>query len=39
MLSGVGEGALFDEPGVHPKILYLRRRMTTEEMKRLGGTG
>jgi hypothetical protein len=39
VLSGVGEGALFDEPGVHPKILYLRRRMTTEEMKRLGGTG
>jgi hypothetical protein len=38
ILSGVGEGVLFDEPGVHCKILHLRRRMTTEEMKRLGGT-
>jgi hypothetical protein len=39
VLSGVGEGVLFDEPGVHPKILHLCRRITTEEMKRLGGTG
>lgn len=39
VLSGVGEGALFDEPGVHSQILHLRRRMTTEEIKRLAGTG
>jgi hypothetical protein len=39
VLSGVGEGVLFDEPGVHSKILHLRRRMTTEEMKRLGDNG
>src|SRR5713226_5388396 len=36
VLSGVGEGMLFDEPGVHSQILHLRRRMTTEEMKQLG---
>ena len=39
VLSGVGEGALFEEPGVHSQILHLRRRMTMEEIKRLGGTG
>jgi hypothetical protein len=39
VLSSVGEGELFVEPGVHSKILHLRRRMTTEEMKQLGGTG
>jgi len=39
VLSGVGEGTLFHEPGVHPKILYLRWRMTAEEIKRLGRTG
>jgi hypothetical protein len=38
VLSGVGEGELFVEPGVHSKILHLRRRMTTEEMKQLSGT-
>jgi hypothetical protein len=37
VLSGVGEGELFEEPGVHSKILHLRRRMTTEEMKQLRG--
>jgi hypothetical protein len=37
LLSGVGEGVLFEEPGVRPEILHLRRRMTTEEMKLLGG--
>jgi transcriptional regulator with XRE-family HTH domain len=31
------EGVLFEEPGVRPEILHLRRRMTTEEMKLLGG--
>jgi hypothetical protein len=39
VLSGVGEGELFVEPGVHSNILHLRRRMTTEEIKQLGGTG
>jgi hypothetical protein len=37
LLSGIGEGVLFNEPGVRPEILHLRRRMTTEEMKQLGG--
>ena len=39
VLSGVGEGELFVEAGVHSKILHLRRRMTTEEIKQLGETG
>jgi hypothetical protein len=39
VLSGVGEGVLVEEPGVHSQILLLRRRMTMEEIKRLGGTG
>jgi len=38
VLSGVGEGVLFDEPGVHPRILHPCRRITTEEIKHLGGT-
>ena len=38
VLSGVGEGVLFDEPGVHPSILHLCRQITTEEIKQLGGT-
>jgi hypothetical protein len=33
LLSAVGEGVLFNEP----EILHLRRRMTMEEMKLLGG--
>jgi hypothetical protein len=37
LLSRIGEGVLFEEPGVRPEILHLRRRMTTEEMKLLGG--
>jgi hypothetical protein len=37
LLGGVGEGTLFEEPGVHPNIFHMRRRMTTEEMKLLGG--
>lgn len=39
VLAGVGEGELFVEPGVHSKILHLRRRMTTEEIKQLGESG
>ena len=37
LLAGVGEGVLFEEPGVRPEILHLRQRMTTEEMKLIGG--
>jgi hypothetical protein len=37
VLSGVGERELFEQPGVHSKILHPRRRMTTEEMKQLRG--
>src|SRR5712691_6285875 len=37
VLSSVVEGELFIEPGVNSKILHLRQRMTTEEMKQLGG--
>jgi hypothetical protein len=36
VIAGVGEGVVFDEPGVNPKILHLRKRMTTAEMQRLG---
>jgi hypothetical protein len=39
VLSGVGEGELFEEPGIHPQILHLRRRMTIEEIKLLAGSG
>jgi hypothetical protein len=39
VLSGVGEGELFEEAGIHLQILHLRRRMTTEEMKLLGSSG
>jgi hypothetical protein len=35
ILSGVGEGELFEEAGVLSQILHLRRRMRTEEMTRL----
>jgi len=38
VLSGVGAGALFDEPGVHTQILHLRQRMTTDQVKQLAGT-
>ncbi len=37
LLAGVGEGVLFEEPGVRPDIYHLRRRMTREEIERLGG--
>ena len=37
VLSSVGKGELFEEAGIHPQILRLRRRMTTEEIKLLGG--
>jgi hypothetical protein len=39
VLSGVDEGELFEEPGIHPQILHLRRRMTVEEIKLLGSSG
>jgi hypothetical protein len=37
LLSSIGEGDFFEEPGVRPEVLHLRRRMTTEEMKMLRG--
>jgi hypothetical protein len=37
LLSGVGEGALFDEAGfMYPDVYHLRRRMTLGEISRLG---
>ena len=37
LLAGVGEGVLFDEPGLAPGVYHLRRRMTLDEIKRIGG--
>jgi len=36
LLASVGEGVLFDEPGVNPNIYHLRRRMTAAEIEQLG---
>jgi len=36
LLAKVGEGVLFDEPGINPKIYHLRRRMTADEILQLG---
>ena len=36
LIAGVGEGALFDEPGIRPDIYHLRRRMTPAEIEQLG---
>jgi hypothetical protein len=37
LLSGVGEGARFDDAGLlYPDVYHLRRRMTLEEISRLG---
>lgn len=36
LLGGVGEGVLFDQPGIHPDVHHLRRRMTLREIERLG---
>ena len=37
LLAGVGEGVLFEEPGVRSDIYHLRRRMTREEIELIGG--
>ena len=37
LLAGVGEGVLFEEPGIRADIFHLRRRMTGEEIGLLGG--
>jgi hypothetical protein len=37
LMAGVGEGVLFEEPGVRPDIYHLRRRMAREEIELLGG--
>jgi hypothetical protein len=39
ILSGVGEGEVFEEAGVLSQILHLRRRMRTQEMARLDASG
>jgi hypothetical protein len=36
LLAGVGEGALFDEPGLD--VHHLRRRMTSDEIEQLAGS-
>jgi hypothetical protein len=36
LLAQVGEGILFDEPGINPKIYHLRKRMTAAEIEQLG---
>jgi hypothetical protein len=38
LLAGVGEGVLFDESGLRPDVYHLRRRMTPDEIERLGGS-
>jgi hypothetical protein len=37
LMAGVGEGVLFEEPGVRPDIYHLRRRMAREEIELLEG--
>ena len=39
VLSGVGEGELFEQYGMRSNLMHLRRRTTVEEMKRLGSNG
>jgi hypothetical protein len=36
LIAEIGEGVVFKEPGVNPKILHLRRRMTAAEIELLG---
>jgi len=38
LIAGVGEGVLFDEPGLRSDVYHLRRRMTLDEIKRIGGS-
>jgi hypothetical protein len=38
LLAKVGEGVLFDTLGMRPAIYHLRRRMTIEEIRRLGAS-
>lgn len=38
LLAKVGKGVLFDEPGIRPDIYHLRRRMTADEIRQLGGS-
>ena len=37
LLVGVGEGVLFDGPSLPPDVYHLRRRMTLDEIRRIGG--
>jgi hypothetical protein len=36
LLASVGEGVLFDEPGIRAEIYHLRKRMTAAEIELLG---
>ena len=38
LLVGVGEGVLFDGPSLRPDVYHLRRRMTLDEIRRIGGS-
>ena len=35
LLAKIGEGELFEEPGIRPQIFHMRRRMTAAERARL----
>ena len=36
LLAKLGEGELFEEPGIRPEIYHLRKRMTAAEIEELG---
>jgi hypothetical protein len=36
LLARIGEGVLFDEPGINRDIFHLRKRMTAAEIQYLG---
>ncbi len=38
LLAGVGEGVLFKERSLRPDVCELRRRMTLDEIRRIGGS-
>ena len=38
LLAGVGEGLLFEQPGLRPDVYHLRRRMTLDEIGRIASS-
>jgi hypothetical protein len=36
LLAKIGEGEPFEEPGIRPGIVHLRKRMTAAEIEQLG---